>query len=69
MLKLAPTACITAIVLLAQDANILPSLLWPWALAVPPSFALALWMSTPRRSAWVEPLIANLPKALRSRRR
>jgi uncharacterized membrane protein YbhN (UPF0104 family) len=50
---LAPTACITAIVLLAQDANILPSLLWPWALAVPPSFALALWMSAPSRSAWV----------------
>ncbi len=50
---LAPTACITAIVLLAQGANILPSLLWPWALAVPPCFALALWVSTPGHSDWV----------------
>jgi uncharacterized membrane protein YbhN (UPF0104 family) len=50
---LAPTACITAIVLLAERANILPSLLWPWALAVPPSFALALWASKPRRSRWI----------------
>jgi uncharacterized membrane protein YbhN (UPF0104 family) len=50
---LAPTACITSIVLLAEGANILPSLLWPWALAVPPSFVLALWMSAPSRSAWI----------------
>ncbi|HET9093562.1 MAG TPA: hypothetical protein VFN36_00635, partial [Solirubrobacteraceae bacterium] len=34
---LAPTACITAIVLLVEGANIMPSLLWPWALAVPPA--------------------------------
>lgn len=51
---LAPTACITAIVLLAEHANMMPSLLWPWALAVPPSFALALWASAPRRSQWIE---------------
>jgi uncharacterized membrane protein YbhN (UPF0104 family) len=50
---LAPTACITAIVLLAQGANIMPSLLWPWALAVPPCFAFALWASLPNRSAWL----------------
>jgi uncharacterized membrane protein YbhN (UPF0104 family) len=50
---LAPTACITAIVLLAEHANIMPSLLWPWALAVPPAGALALWASTPRRSQWI----------------
>jgi uncharacterized membrane protein YbhN (UPF0104 family) len=50
---LAPAACITAIVLLAQRANILPSLLWPWALAVPPCFALALWLSSPSRSEWL----------------
>jgi len=50
---LAPAACITAIVLLAEGANILPSLLWPWALAVPPCFALALWASEPSRCAWV----------------
>jgi uncharacterized membrane protein YbhN (UPF0104 family) len=50
---LAPTACITAIVLLAERANILPSLLWPWALSVPPCVALALWASKPRRSRWI----------------
>ncbi|MGH2843833.1 MAG: hypothetical protein ACRDKL_09645 [Solirubrobacteraceae bacterium] len=50
---LAPVACITAIVLLALGANIMPSLLWPWALAVPPSVALALWASAPHRSAWL----------------
>ncbi len=47
---LAPCACITAIVLLAEGANIMPSLLWPWALAVPPAGALALWASKPSRS-------------------
>lgn len=50
---LAPTAAVTAIVLLAQGANIMPSLLWPWALAVPPSFVLAIWAATPERAAWV----------------
>jgi len=50
---LAPTACITAIVLLVQGANILPSLLWPWVLSVPPCFAVALWLSAPRRSVWL----------------
>jgi uncharacterized membrane protein YbhN (UPF0104 family) len=50
---LAPTACISAIALLAQGANIMPSLLWPWALAVPPAFAFALWASHPSRSAWL----------------
>jgi uncharacterized membrane protein YbhN (UPF0104 family) len=50
---LAPTACITAIVLLAEGANILPSLLWPWAVAVPVGLGLAFWISTPDRSAWV----------------
>lgn len=50
---LAPLACITAIVLLAQGANIMPSLLWPWALAVPPCGVLAIWASDPRRSSWL----------------
>jgi uncharacterized membrane protein YbhN (UPF0104 family) len=50
---LAPAACITAIVLLAQGANIMPSLLWPWALAVPPCAALAVWASQPVRSKWL----------------
>ena len=50
---LAPTACITAIVLLAGHANIMPSLLWPWALIVPPAGAFALWLSSPSRSGWI----------------
>jgi uncharacterized membrane protein YbhN (UPF0104 family) len=50
---LAPCACITAIVLLAEHANIMPSLLWPWALTVPPAGVLALWLSKPSRSRWI----------------
>ena len=46
---LAPTTCVVAIVFLAQHANVLPSLLWPWAIAVPAGFAFGLWASTPRR--------------------
>jgi uncharacterized membrane protein YbhN (UPF0104 family) len=42
---LAPTTCAVAIVLLASGADILPSLLWPWAVLVPAGFALALWAS------------------------
>jgi uncharacterized membrane protein YbhN (UPF0104 family) len=48
---LAPTAWVVSVVLLATGANILPSLLWPWALAVPLGFGAALWASTPRRGA------------------
>lgn len=48
---LAPIAWGTAVVLIATDANILPSLLWPWALAVPVGFAFALWVSSPPRVA------------------
>jgi len=50
---LAPTASVVSIILLATGANIMPSLLWPWALAVPPSLALAVWASGPRRTAWI----------------
>jgi uncharacterized membrane protein YbhN (UPF0104 family) len=46
---LAPTTCIVSIVFLVQGADILPSLLWPWAIAVPIGFGLALWASSPRR--------------------
>jgi uncharacterized membrane protein YbhN (UPF0104 family) len=46
---LAPLTCVVAIVFLATGANILPSLLWPWALGVPLGFGLALWLSQPRR--------------------
>jgi uncharacterized membrane protein YbhN (UPF0104 family) len=46
---LAPIACVTAIVMLASDANVMPSLLWPWALAVPAGFTLAIWAAKPER--------------------
>lgn len=46
---LAPTTCIVAIVFLVQGADILPSLLWPWAVAVPLGFGFGLWASSPRR--------------------
>jgi uncharacterized membrane protein YbhN (UPF0104 family) len=48
---LAPITCITAIVLIVTGANILPSLLWPWAIAVPVGFGFALWVSSPQRVA------------------
>jgi uncharacterized membrane protein YbhN (UPF0104 family) len=46
---LAPTTAIVAIILLATGANVLPSLLWPWAVAVPLGLGTALWASSPRR--------------------
>jgi uncharacterized membrane protein YbhN (UPF0104 family) len=46
---LAPLCCVVSIVLLAQDADILPSLLWPWAIAVPLGFGFGLWASAPGR--------------------
>ena len=47
---LAPTTCVVAIVFLATGANILPSLLWPWAILVPAGFSFGLWAATPERS-------------------
>lgn len=46
---LAPITCVVSIVFLAQGANIMPSLLWPWAIAVPVGFALAVWATVPGR--------------------
>ena len=46
---LAPTTSAVSIVFLVQGANILPSLLWPWAVAVPAGFAFGLWATTERR--------------------
>jgi uncharacterized membrane protein YbhN (UPF0104 family) len=46
---LAPTTSLVAIYFLASDANILPSLLWPWAIGVPLGFGFALWLSEPHR--------------------
>jgi uncharacterized membrane protein YbhN (UPF0104 family) len=50
---LAPAACVTSIVLLAQEANVMPSLLWPWAIAVPLGFGFGLWASVPPRIDWL----------------
>ena len=36
---------------LATGANIMPSLLWPWAIGVPLGFGFAIWASSPRRIA------------------
>ncbi len=46
---LAPTTCVVSIIFLVQGANIMPSLLWPWAIAVPVGFGFALWASAPSR--------------------
>jgi uncharacterized membrane protein YbhN (UPF0104 family) len=65
---LAPTVCVISIVFLIQDADILPSLLWPWALAVPLGLGFGLWASAPgrrqrlsriggRRRAWLAGLL------------
>jgi uncharacterized membrane protein YbhN (UPF0104 family) len=53
---LAPITCVTAIILIATGANILPSLVWPWAIGVPVGFGFALWVSSPgrvARSSWL----------------
>jgi uncharacterized membrane protein YbhN (UPF0104 family) len=47
---LAPAAWVSAIVLLANaDRRAMPSLLWPWAIAVPVGFAIGLWLTAPAR--------------------
>jgi uncharacterized membrane protein YbhN (UPF0104 family) len=46
---LAPITCVVAIVFLIQGADILPSLLWPWAIAVPVGLGFGLWASAPSR--------------------
>jgi uncharacterized membrane protein YbhN (UPF0104 family) len=51
---LAPLACVSAIVLLITGANVMGSLLWPWALCVPAGFALGLWLAVPERDiSWL----------------
>jgi uncharacterized membrane protein YbhN (UPF0104 family) len=47
---LAPVACVVSIVFLAQGTRIMPSLLWPWAVAVPLGFAAAFWVSAGSRA-------------------
>ena len=48
---LAPAAWVAAVVLLAtDDPRPMPSLLWPWAIAVPIGFVIALWLAVPERT-------------------
>ncbi len=48
---LAPAAWVAAIVLLATgDPRPMPSLLWPWVIAVPIGFAIGLWLAVPARA-------------------
>ncbi len=47
---LAPLACLSAVGLLVAGANVMGSLLWPWALCVPAGFAVGLWLTGPGRS-------------------
>jgi uncharacterized membrane protein YbhN (UPF0104 family) len=46
---LAPVGCVSAIVLLIGGAHVKGSLLWPWILCVPAGFALALFLTAPKR--------------------
>jgi uncharacterized membrane protein YbhN (UPF0104 family) len=48
-LVLAPIAWVACVVFLATDANIMSSLLWPWAIGVPVGFGFAFWASSPPR--------------------
>jgi uncharacterized membrane protein YbhN (UPF0104 family) len=50
---LAPIAWIVSIVLLATNADVMPSLLWPWAIAVPIGLGLGLWASAPARVVYL----------------
>jgi uncharacterized membrane protein YbhN (UPF0104 family) len=47
---LAPAAWVSALVLLVSgQTKAMPSLLWPWAVAVPVGFGFGLWLSHPAR--------------------
>jgi uncharacterized membrane protein YbhN (UPF0104 family) len=50
---LAPLGCVVSIILIVQGANVLPSLVWPWALSVPAGFAAALWATAGHRVEWL----------------
>jgi uncharacterized membrane protein YbhN (UPF0104 family) len=47
---LAPAAWVAAVVLIViAKPGPMPSLLWPWAVAVPIGFAVGLWLAAPQR--------------------
>ena len=50
---LAPLACIAAIVLLIEGADVMGSLLWPWALCVPRRFRVRTVDDRPRAQHFV----------------
>jgi uncharacterized membrane protein YbhN (UPF0104 family) len=51
---LAPAAWISAVVLLATGATRpMPSLLWPWAVAVPIGFVFGFWLASDERREWL----------------
>ncbi|HLI59901.1 MAG TPA: lysylphosphatidylglycerol synthase transmembrane domain-containing protein [Solirubrobacteraceae bacterium] len=50
---LAPVGCVVSIILLARGAHVLPSLLWPWALAVPAGLGAAFWVTAGHRLEWL----------------
>lgn len=50
---LAPLASVVSIILLIEHANVMPSLLWPWALAVPAGFLFAAWATSARHTRWL----------------
>lgn len=73
---LAPAACIGAVVLLATGATRpMPSVLWPWAIAVPVGFMIGFSVATDRRcrrvrergGRWTQ--VAHLLAAVRTLRR
>ncbi len=48
---LAPVAWLSAVVLLvAGESRAMPSLLWPWAIAVPVGFVVGLWLAESERT-------------------
>lgn len=47
---LAPVACVSAIILLIVGGRVMSSLLWPWALCVPPGVALGLFLTAPEHN-------------------
>ena len=53
---LAPVAWISALALLAAgDGRPMPSILWPWVIAVPVGFAIGLWLAGPARRERFDP--------------
>ena len=61
---LAPITCGVAIWLLVTGANVLPSLLWPWATAVPIGLGFAFWAGgRPERLAQDRRLLQGLARA------